>query len=102
MAVDANSTSRLAVLYREQLIGGRRQKPSLARVQMVQNVIDRHAQWVNFTGHRVLVGGCSGVEDEWFLGFRGDLRYSRCQEWPRAQRPEIESSVLFIIWKFNG
>ena len=27
MAVDANSTSRLAVLYREQLIGGRRQKP---------------------------------------------------------------------------
>ena len=26
-AVNANSTSRLAVLYREQLIGGRRQKP---------------------------------------------------------------------------
>lgn len=85
MVIDANSTSRLAVLYREQLIGGRRQKPSLARVQVVQNVIGRHAQWVDFTGHRVLVGGCSGVEDEWFLGFRGDFRYGRGQEWPRAQ-----------------
>ena len=42
--LDANSTSRLAVLYREQLIGGRREKPSLARVQMGHKVIGRHAQ----------------------------------------------------------
>ena len=88
MVIDANSTSRLAVLYREQLIGGRRQKPSLARVQVVQNVIGRHAQWVDFTGHRVLVGGCSGVEDEWFQGFRGGFRYGRGHERPRAQEPK--------------
>ena len=91
MAVDANSTSRLAVLYRGQLIGGGRQKPrpgsptngpkrDRPSCAMGQSYWPQGVGWV----------GVRALKMNGSLGFRGGFRVQAMSEMAPSRAQEME------------